>query len=158
MNIEKYNVCYKPCAQRAHTHLLMYNFCWIIFPKFWQFISNKYFYFKNVHSPTLRRKGSQKPFNWHIFILIVGMIYPIQIYIFCNIYICIQICGIHVSCIYILVLDISYQQLGNVSVGEFLCTRECTFCNVCICIGYMLPTFGEYTSVEGFLCALRAQS
>ena len=106
-----YVSCYKPCAQRAHTHILMYNFCWIIFPKFWQFISNKNLYFKNVHSPTLRRKGSQKPFNWHIFILIVGMIYPVQIYIFCNIYICIQICGIHASCIYILVLEISYQLL-----------------------------------------------
>ena len=47
---------------------------------------------------------------------------------------------------------------GNVSVGGFLFARECTFCNVYICIGYMLPTFGEYTSVEGFLCALWAQS
>ena len=25
------------------------------------------------------------------------------------------------------------------------------------CIGYKLPTFGEYMSVGGFLCALRAQ-
>ena len=157
MNIKNimYVSCYKPCAQRAHTHILMYNFCWIIFPKFWQFISNKNLYFKNVHSPTLRRKGSQKPFNWHRFILIVGMIYPIQIYIFCNIYICIQICGIHASCVYIYRC---WKYWGNVSVGGFLCARECTFCNVYICIGYMLPTFGEYTSVEGFLCALRAQS
>ena len=26
-----------------------------------------------------------------------------------------------------------------------------------ICIGYILPTFGEYIPVERFLCALRAQ-
>ena len=37
--------------------------------------------FQNVHSPTLRPKGLQKPSNWHIFFLIVGRIYPIQIYI-----------------------------------------------------------------------------
>ena len=32
--------------------------------------------------------------------------------------------------------------------------RESTFCNIYICIGYMLPTFGVYASVGGFLCAL----
>ena len=37
--------------------------------------------FQNVHSPTLHPKGSQKLSNWHIFFLIVGRIYPIQIYI-----------------------------------------------------------------------------
>ena len=34
---------------------------------------------------------------------------------------------------------------------------ESTFCNIYICIGYMLPTFGVYASVGGFLCALWAQ-
>ena len=36
---------------------------------------------KYIYSPTLRPKGLQKPSNWHIFFLIVGRIYPIQIYI-----------------------------------------------------------------------------
>ena len=30
--------------------------------------------------------------------------------------------------------------------------RECTFCNVYICIGYMLPTFGEQMSVDFIHC------
>ena len=46
-------------------------------------------------------------------------------YIFRNIYICIQIWGIHVSCIYILpislVLYISYQQLGEMFHLEGFC-------------------------------------
>ena len=32
-----------------------------------------------------------------------------------------------------------------------------TFQYIFICIGYLLPTFGEYMSLGGFLCALRAQ-
>ena len=35
--------------------------------------------------------------------------------------------------------------------------EECTFSYLSTCIGYKLPTFGEYMSVGGFLCALRAQ-
>ena len=34
---------------------------------------------------------------------------------------------------------------------------ESTFCNIYICIGYMLPTFGVYASFGGFPCALCAQ-
>ena len=41
--------------------------------------------------------------------------------------------------------------LGNMS------GQECTFSNMYTCIGYKLPTFGEYMLVGGFLCALRAQ-
>ena len=35
--------------------------------------------------------------------------------------------------------------------------QECTFSFMYTCIGYKLPTFGEYMLVGGFLCALRAQ-
>ena len=41
--------------------------------------------------------------------------------------------------------------LGNIS------GQECTFSYMYTCIGYKLPTFGEYMLVGGFLCALRAQ-
>ena len=41
--------------------------------------------------------------------------------------------------------------LGNIS------GQECTFSYMYTCIGYKLPTFGEYMLVWGFLCALRAQ-
>ena len=41
--------------------------------------------------------------------------------------------------------------LGNMS------GQECTFSYMYTCIGYKLPTFGEYMLVGGFLCALRAQ-
>ena len=66
---------------------------------------------------------------------------------------------VRVSCIYILVLDISYQQLGEMCQLEGFCAPRnlVTFGNIYICIGYMLLTFGEYTSVGGFLCALRPQ-
>ena len=47
------------------------------------------------------------------------------------------------------------------SVGGFLLGnmsgQECTFSYMYTCIGYKLPTFGEYMLVGGFLCALRAQ-
>ena len=33
---------------------------------------------------------------------------------------------------------------------------KCTFLNRYICIGYLLPTFVEYMSLGGFLCAFRA--
>ena len=42
--------------------------------------------------------------------------------------------GIHASYIYTLVLDISYQQVGECVRGGFLCARKCTFCNKYICI------------------------
>ena len=35
--------------------------------------------------------------------------------------------------------------------------QECTFSYMYTCIGYKLPTFGEYMLIGGFLCALRAQ-
>ena len=48
---------------------------------------------------------------------------------------------------------------GNVSIRGFLCAQECTFGDIYICIGYICcQYFGEYMSVGGFLCALRAQS
>ena len=78
--------------------------------------------FQNVPNPA--PKGFTETFQltcWHMFFLIVGSIYPIQFFCCCNIYIWIQIWGIHVSCIYILVLDISYQQLGEMCQMEGLC-------------------------------------
>ena len=62
--------------------------------------------------------------------------------------------------IYVLVLDISCQQLGEMCQLEGFCAPRnlVTFGNIYICMGYMLTTFGEYTSVGGFLCALRTQS
>ena len=164
MNIEKYNVCYKPCAQRAHTHLLMYNFCWIIFPKFWQFISNKYFYFKNVHSPTLRRKGSQKPFNWHRFILIVGMIYPnVHIHYVClrRVRVCANLgLNLHVHYVQIRPSNIQCDQISEYSphsdpphvcvvspsiLGQWECYKRigrlstnCQSCKKCKCILFHL--------------------
>ena len=62
---------------------------------------------------------------------------------------------VRVSCIYILVLDISYQQLGEMCQLEGFCAPRnlVTFGNIYICIGYMLPTFGEYTSVEFIHCS-----
>ena len=103
------------------------------------------------------------------------MIYTIQIYIFCNIYICIQICGIHASCIYILVLegfcppgnvhfviyifvlDICCQHLGYmlhlegfyVPFGHKV--RECTFCNIYIFVlDICYQQLGEMCQLEGF--------
>ena len=35
--------------------------------------------------------------------------------------------------------------------------QECTCSNMYTCIGYKLPTFGEYMSAGGFLCALQAR-
>ena len=35
--------------------------------------------------------------------------------------------------------------------------QECTFSYMYTCIGYKLPTFGDYMLVGGFLCALRPQ-
>ena len=61
------------------------------------------------------------------------------------------------SVIYIFVLDKCGQHLGTYVSWRFSVrplgrrVRECTFCNVYICIGYMLPTFGGYMSVGGFL-------
>ena len=150
----------EPCAQRAHTHLLMYNFCWIIFPKFWQFISNKNLYLKKCTFPNPAAKGFTEtlqltyiyPNCWHD-------ISNTNIYIYFVIFIFVFRFAEYMSVVFIYWCWIYHtNNWGNVSVGGFLCARECTFCNVYICIGYMLPTFGEYTSVEGFLCALRAQS
>ena len=69
----------------------------------------------------------------------------------------------------ILVLDINSQHLGNIcqlagisvppsgaGLGN-MSGQECTFSYMYTCIGYKLPTFGEYMLVGGFLCALRAQ-
>ena len=133
--------------------------------------------FQNVHSPTLHPKGSQKLSNRHIFFLIVGKIYPIQkkLYLYsdlrntCQLYLYIlvldmsyqqlgEMCQLEGFCaprnvhlvIYIFALDICCQHLGNICQLEGFCApfgrkvTECTFCNIyiiCICIGYMLPTF-----------------
>ena len=54
----------------------------------------------------------------------------------------------------IFVLDICCQHLGDICQLEVFCApfgcrvRECPFFNVVICIGYMLPTFGEQMSVS----------
>ena len=68
---------------------------------------------------------------------------------FSNIYICIPIWGIDVSCIYILVLYISCQHLGDeCKLGGFCApferrVGECKILELYICIGYILPTLGE---------------
>ena len=65
--------------------------------------------------------------------------------------------------IYTFVLEIYCQQLGDKCQLEGVCAPfghkvgEYTFCNIYICIGYILPTIVEYCSVGGCLCALRAQ-
>ena len=88
------------------------------------------------------------------YILFVGRIYPIETYIKFEEYMPVESN---------LVLDISYQKLGELCNLEGFCASfgrrvwESTFCNIYICIGYMLPTFGVYASVGGFLCALWAQ-
>ena len=77
---------------------------------------------------------------------------------FLKMYICIgyvlkTFWGIYVSWIYVLVLDISCQHLGDKCNLECLCVPfghrvgECTFLEIYICIGYMLPTiWGIYVS------------
>ena len=65
--------------------------------------------------------------------------------------------------IYIFVLDICGQHLGDICQLEVFCApfgrrvRECTFCKIYFSIGYMRSTFGGYMSVGGFLCTLWAQ-
>ena len=117
--------------------------------------------FKNVPNPALP-KGFTETFQLtcrHMFFLIVGIIYPIQIYVYFVMFIFEFIFEEYMPVVFIYwCWKYHTNNWGNVSVGGFLSARECTFCNVYICIGCMLPTFGEYTSVEGFLCALRAQS
>ena len=64
---------------------------------------------------------------------------------------------------YIFVLDICCQHLGNIRQLKGFCApfgrkvKECTLCNIYIyiyiCIGYMLPTFGEHMSVEFIHCS-----
>ena len=71
--------------------------------------------------------------------------------------------GMYTFLLCILILDINCQHLGNICQLEGFCApfgrgvRKSKFFNIYICIGYLLPTFGEYTSLGGFLCALRAQ-
>ena len=58
---------------------------------------------------------------------------------------------------YIFVSDICGQHLGDICQLEVFCApfggrvRKCTFCNEYICIGFMLPTFGEYISVNSYI-------
>ena len=58
-----------------------------------------------------------------------------------------------------LVLDISCQHMGDECKLKSFCAPfgrrvgECTFLKLYICIGYMLPTFGEHTSVEFIHCS-----
>ena len=142
----------EPYAQKTHTHPLMYNFYWILFPKCWQFISNTKCYFKMYIF-------EQKPSNWHIYfpncwqnISNTNIYFVIFIFVF-RFEEYMSVVFIYIGIVYIIpTIE------GNVSIRGFLCAQECTFGNIYICIGYMLLTFGEYTSVGGFLCALRAQS
>ena len=61
--------------------------------------------------------------------------------------------------IYTFVLDIFCQQLGDICQLEGVCAPfghkvgEYTFCNIYICIGYILPTIGGYVLVGGCLDA-----
>ena len=155
-NIKIKNIYIKePCAQTANTHPLMYNFNWIIFPTCWQFISSTKFTFPNP-AP----KGFTETLQLTYIFLIFGRIYPIQIYILWYLYLYSDLRNTCQLYLYILVLDISCQKLGEMSQSEGFCAPRnlVTFGNIYICMGYMLTTFGEYTSVGGFLCALRTQS
>ena len=64
---------------------------------------------------------------------------------------------------YVFVLDIFCQQLwgfvqlGGVCVPFGHKVGACTCSEICFCIGYILPTIVESSSVGGCLCALRAQ-
>ena len=64
---------------------------------------------------------------------------------------------------YTFVLDIHYQQLGKMCQLEGVCAPfgrgvgECPFSRIYICIEFTLPKIGEYVSVGGCLCALRAR-
>ena len=64
---------------------------------------------------------------------------------------------------YKFVLDLHCQQLGNMCHLEGVCATfgrgvgDCAFSRIYICIGFTLPTIGEYVSVGGCLCALRAR-
>ena len=75
----------------------------------------------------------------------VGECTFLEIYI-CNGYMLPKIWGIYVSWIYVLILDISCQHLGDECKLEGFCVpfghrvRECTFLKMYICIGYVLPT------------------
>ena len=98
----------EPCAQTANTHPLMYNFNWIIFPTCWQFISSTKFTFPNP-AP----KGFTETLQLTYIFLIFGRIYPIQIYILWYLYLYSDLRNICQLYLYILVLDISCQQLGQ---------------------------------------------
>ena len=83
------------------------------------------------------------------------MIYPVQIYVYFVMFIFVFIFEEYMPVVFIYwCWKYHTNNWGNVSVGGFLCARECTFCNVYICIGCMLPTFGGNMSIGGFLCAL----
>jgi hypothetical protein len=64
---------------------------------------------------------------------------------------------------YVFVLNIFCQQLwgfvqlGGVCVPFGHKVGACTCSEICFCIGYILPTIVESSSVGGCLCALRAQ-
>ena len=123
----------------------MFNFNWIIFPKYWQCISNINLYFKKYIPQPCVQKVHRNPPNWHLFILIVCKIYPIQTYILWYSYL---YWGVHVSCICTLVLDICCQRLGNI------CKLECQL-NIYVGIGYIMSSIGGW--VEEFFCALLEQ-
>ena len=149
----------EPCAQRANTHPLMYNFTEL----YSQHVSSLYRvqnFISKCTFPNPAPKGFTETLQLTYIFQIFGRIYPIQIYILWYLYLYSDLRNTCQLYLYILVLDISCQQLGEMCQLEGFCAPRnlVTFGNIYICMGYMLTTFGEYTSVGGFLCALRTQS
>ena len=150
-------------------------------PKCWQLISNTNIYCKMyIHQLKGSTETLQLAYIYPNCWLDICNTNNICIFWYLQYIYLYSIWGIHVSWIHILVLDTCYEMhifniyiylywiyaaniLGDTCQLEVFCApfgrraRECTFCNIYICIRYMRPTFGGYMSVGGFLCALWAQ-
>merc|ERR1712001_562959 len=111
---------------------------------------------RHIPQPCARRAHRNPPTDIHS--RNVGSLYPIPIYLYYKISVefiywywiySANIWGMYV--IWRVSVRPSSAGVGNIS------GQECTFSYMYSCIGYKLPTFGEYMLVGGFLCALRAQ-
>ena len=145
------NVHYQPLCPKGRTDTLR---CIILTDIYYQHFSSLYAIQIYITKCTFPNPAPQGFTLQMTYILFVGRIYPIETYIKFEEYMPVESN---------LVLDISYQKLGELCNLEGFCATfgrrvwESTFCNIYICIGYMLPTFGVYASVGGFLCDLWAQ-
>ena len=145
----------QPCARRAHRNppADIYS------PKIWQFISNISIHNRKCTFLNPAPDGRTETSPIDIYSQNVGSLYPIQV---------------NITKSYILrykyKLDIGYvlppfKEYTSRHVTRRVSVRHSGagsgkvifLIYIYICIGYFLPTFGEYMSLGGFLCALRAR-